>query len=128
MSSDLTKTTTEIDQKNTDQVNFIAKTLSDKKAENIRIMDLRGVTTLADYFIICSSASDVHAKTLADEVSEKVKDEYSEKPWRKEGLEIRRWIILDYVHIVVHIFNGETRQYYGLERMWNDAKITTYTD
>lgn len=124
----VTKNTSENDQLIAKQLHFIAKTLSDKKAENIRIMDLRGVTTLADYFIVCSSASDVHAKTLADEVSEKVKEMYNEKPWRKEGFEIRRWIILDYVHIVVHIFNAETRQHYSLERMWNDAKITTYSD
>lgn len=124
----MTNSNTEIEPQNSEQVNFIAKTLSDKKAEKIRILDLKGVTTMADYFIICSSASDVHAKTLADEVSEKVSETYSEKPWRKEGLEVRRWIILDYVHVVVHIFNAETRDYYGLERMWNDAKVTSYTD
>jgi ribosome-associated protein len=124
----LTNSNTEIELQPSEQVNFIAKTLSDKKAEKIRILDLRGVTTMADYFIICTSASDVHSKTLADEVSEKVADEYYEKPWRREGLEVRRWIILDYVHVVVHIFNAETRDYYGLERMWNDAKVTSYTD
>jgi len=109
-------------------VPFIAKKLSDKKAEQIVILDLKGITTLADYFIICNGVSDTHLKSLADEVAEKTRVEYAEKPWRQEGLDTRRWIVLDYVNIVVHIFKEDTREHYGLEKMWNDAKITHYSD
>lgn len=109
-------------------VQFITKTLSDKNARNIVQMDLRGITTLADYFVVCNGLSDVHVKTLADLVSEKVKEETGEKPWKREGLETRRWVVLDYVNIVVHIFLEESRQHYGLEKMWSDAVITTIAD
>ncbi|MEX2462840.1 MAG: RsfS/YbeB/iojap family protein, partial [Balneolaceae bacterium] len=59
---------------------------------------------------------------------EKVKKEIGENAWQKEGLDARRWIILDYVNVVVHIFSEEKRQYYGIERMWNDALITDVAD
>ena len=120
-SNNTTSTTDEL-------VPFIAKKLSDKKAEQIVILDLKGITTMADYFIICNGVSDAHVKSLADEVAEKTREEYSEKPWRQEGLDTRRWIVLDYVNIVVHIFKEDTREFYSLEKMWNDAKITQYTD
>jgi ribosome-associated protein len=118
------KTTTEAEK----LISFISKVLSDKKGEQIVQMDLRGVTTLADYFVVVSGLSDTHAKSLADEVTEQVREQFGEKPWRKEGLDSRRWIVLDYVNIVIHIFKEDTRDHYGLEKMWNDAKITTYAD
>lgn len=107
---------------------FIAATLSAKKAEKISIMDLRGITTLADYFVICNGLSDVHVKSLADEVSDKVRVELGEKPWRSEGLETRRWVVLDFVNVVVHIFVHNMRDFYALEKMWGDANIRTYED
>jgi ribosome-associated protein len=107
-----------------DLLTAITETLSRRKAEKIILMDLRNVTTLADYFVVCNGLSDVHVKSLADEVSEIVRDETGEKPWRREGLESRRWVVLDYVNVVVHIFKSDTRDHYGLENMWSDAKIT----
>ena len=109
-------------------VNTIAKTLSDKKAEHIHILDLREITTLADYFIVCNGLSDVHVKSLSDIVQEKTRESLSEKPWRSEGLNSRRWVVLDYVNVVVHIFKPDTREEFGLEKMWSDAKITEYVD
>lgn len=91
-------------------------------------MDLRGITTLADFFVICNGLSDVHVKSLADEVSEKVRIEMGEKPWRREGLDTRRWVVLDFVNVVVHVFKHDMRDFYGLEKMWGDATVRTYQD
>lgn len=91
-------------------------------------MDLRGITSLADYFVICNGLSDVHVKSLADEVSEKVRIERDDKPWRREGLETRRWVVLDFVNVVVHIFKHDMRDFYGLEKMWGDAPVRSFED
>lgn len=115
-------------EESSELVAIIAKTLSDKKAEKINILDLRDITTLADYFVVCNALSDVHVKSLSDFVQEKTREEYGEKPWRSEGLNSRRWVVLDYVNVVVHIFKEETRDEFGLERMWSDAKISQYVD
>jgi ribosome-associated protein len=113
----------------TDQlVNAAARALSGKKGENIVLMDIRKVTTLADYFILCTGLSENHIKTLAEEVMDVCQSELGEKPWRKEGLDTRRWIVLDFVDVVVHIFREETRNFYGIERMWSDADITEFKD
>ncbi len=108
--------------------NLISSTLNNRKAERIVVMDLREITTLADFFVVCSGLSDVHVKSLSNEVSIKVKEQFNEKPWNKEGLEGRRWVVLDYVNVVVHIFNNEARGHYALEKMWSDAKVREITD
>jgi ribosome-associated protein len=105
-----------------------ARALSGKKGENIVLLDIRKVTTLADYFVLCTGLSENHIKTLAEEVIDVCRDELGEKPWRKEGLDTRRWVVLDFVDVVVHIFREETRNFYGIERMWSDADITHYKD
>jgi ribosome-associated protein len=89
---------------------------------------VRGLTTLTDYFIVCHGTSDTQIGALASSVSQKTKKELGEAEWKKEGLEARRWIILDYVNVVVHIFSQEKREFYGIERMWNDAEITKIED
>lgn len=88
------------------------------------VLDLRELTTLADFFVICNGLSEVHVKSLSRDVISTVQDEIGQKPWRKEGVEARRWIVLDYVNVVVHIFKPETREHYNLEKMWSDAKTT----
>lgn len=109
-------------------VTLINEALLEKKADEIRVLDVQELTTLTDYFIICHGGSDTQVKALANNVSEKVKEQAGEHVWRKEGMEGRKWIVLDYVDVVVHIFNEETRRFYGLETMWNDAKITVIED
>jgi ribosome-associated protein len=126
-----TSVTTSIKKKNRAQdllIQTIAKALSGKKGENIVMLDLRKITTMADHFILCSGLSENHIKTLADEVIDVCREEIGEKPWRKEGLDTKRWVVLDFVDVVVHIFREETRNYYGIERMWSDAAITRYVD
>lgn len=106
----------------------ITEGLLEKKAKDIKILDIRSLTTLTDYFIVCHGTSETQIRALANSAIEKVKEDLGENVWKKEGLDARRWIILDYVNVVVHIFSEEKRQYYGIERMWNDAEITEVED
>jgi len=109
-------------------INTITDALLEKKAKDIVVLDVRDLTTLTDYFIVCHGTSDTQIGALANSVSVKTKEELGEAEWKKEGLEARRWIILDYVNVVVHIFSKEKRDFYGIERMWNDAEISKIED
>lgn len=109
-------------------IEIISEALLEKKAEEIVILDVHELTTLADKFIICHATSDVQIKAIADNVSRQTGEQLQEKPWKEEGRETRRWVILDYVNVVVHIFKRELREYYALEKMWNDAEITKVED
>jgi len=109
-------------------IDAITEGLLEKKAKDIVLLDVRELTTLADYFIVCHGTSDTQIRALANSVEQKVKEELGENVWQQEGKDSRRWVILDYVNIVVHIFTEEKRNYYGIERMWNDAKITQIED
>ena len=96
----------------------IAKILQDKKAENIVIMSLRRVTDMTHYFVISTASSEIHSRTLAKSIKEKVGP-----PWHQEGYLHAHWILLDYIDVVVHIFLNDEREYYGLERIWGDVPI-----
>lgn len=109
-------------------INSICNALLEKKARDIILLDVRELTTLTDYFIVCHGTSDTQIGALADNVLDRTLEQSGEKAWRKEGLEMRRWIILDYVNVVVHIFSEEKREYYGFEKMWNDAVRTEVRD
>lgn len=109
-------------------INVAVEALLSKKGKDITLMDVSELTTLSDFFIVCHGTSDVQIKALADAVEEKVHKQTGEKAWKKEGADARSWIILDYVNIVIHIMNKEKREYYQLERLWNDAIITHIED
>lgn len=102
----------------------IIEALLEKKAKDIVILDVHELTTLTDLFIVCHGTSETQIRALAGNVVDEVKKNLAEQVWQKEGMESRKWIILDYVNIVVHIFSKEKRDYYGIEKMWNDAVIT----
>ncbi len=91
-----------------------------KKAAEIKILDLRNLTTITDFFVICTAHSDTQVKAIADAVIEGAKT-IGERPWHKEGLSQKSWVLLDYVDVVVHIFLKDTREFYGLEKLWGDA-------
>ncbi len=93
----------------------------EKKGENVKILDLRELTSIADYFVIISGETPVHLKAIADYIEDKIKEKRNEIVWHREGEEGSRWILLDYVDVVVHIFTPETRDYYGIESFWGDA-------
>lgn len=109
-------------------IEVIAEALLDKKAEDITVLDVHELTTLADKFIVCHATSDVQIKAIASNVYKETSEKLNEKPWKEEGRESRRWVILDYVNVVVHIFKKELREYYALERMWNDAPVRKIED
>ncbi|WP_010248338.1 ribosome silencing factor [Acetivibrio cellulolyticus] len=98
----------------------IAEILTDKKAKDVRSIDISEVTVIADYFVICSGTSTTHIKALADEVEQKMKEQNVEI-LRKEGYNSARWILLDFNFVVVHIFHEEDRAFYNLERLWSDG-------
>ena len=103
-----------------DTVNAIAQALYDKKASRIDILDISGVTSLGDYFIICSCPSAVQVRACADNVEEQLA-KAGVLCAHKEGYQNASWILLDYGNIIVHIMQEQTREFYALERLWDDA-------
>lgn len=92
-----------------------------KKARDGVALDLRELSGVTDYFFICSASSEVQVKAVAEAVEEKLLEK-GLKPWHVEGYEGRRWVLLDYVEFVVHVFHEKTREYYMLDRLWGDAR------
>jgi ribosome-associated protein len=101
----------------------IAEIASDKKAIDIRVIDLRGIVSYTDFFVICSGNTERQAKAIHDGIYEELKNRSSERllPRRTEGDREARWILLDYWDVVVHIFTSEAREYYRLENLWGEA-------
>ena len=96
----------------------------DKKAIDVAVMDLHGISGELDYFVICTGESDLQIRAIVDSVVEKLKAEANELPLHREGVPgASRWIVLDYFDLVVHVFDPELRAYYDLERLWGDAPI-----
>ncbi|MEW6196286.1 MAG: ribosome silencing factor [Bacteroidota bacterium] len=108
-----------------------AKMISDiiltKKGSDIKILDLRKLSAIADFFVICSADSDRQVKAIADEVDDKL-NEHGIKCLHREGYESLNWIILDYFDVVVHIFKVDARNYYNLEKFWGDAPLLSIED
>lgn len=108
---------------------LICKILSDKKGVRIVYIDVADKTSLCDYFIIASGRSSTQVKSLAENLEEKLSKEYNEEPRRREGVREGRWAVLDYGDAIVHIFNDEERDFYCLERLWeNGRNLTEYKD
>jgi len=104
----------------------IAKLTLTKKASNVLLMDLRQLTTMTDYFVICSADSDTQMKAIADAVEDGL-EKKGVRLWHREaGSE--QWILLDYVDVVVHVFHKNVRSFYNLERLWGDAVMEQVTD
>lgn len=103
------------------RVELIAQTMYDKKATDITVLNISELTSLGDYFIICSCSSSVQVKACADAVAEKM-EELGILPGHKEGYHGGNWILMDFGDIIVHIMLDETRNFYALERLWNDAE------
>lgn len=93
----------------------------EKRARDVTIMDMRKVSGVADYFVLCTGESDVQIKAIAEEIRERIRRECHERPWHTEGTNHHQWVLLDYVDLVAHIFDTERRTFYDLERLWGDA-------
>lgn len=105
----------------------ITRLIFNKKGFDVKILNLKKLTTIADYFVICSADSDTQVKAISDEIDKNLKDK-GIKVWHKEGYKSLNWVLLDYVDVVVHIFKKDIRDFYSLERLWGDAEITEIQD
>ena len=98
-----------------------AQAAASKKAVDMVGLDLAGLDGVADYFLICSGTSEPQVKAIAEAVEDQLRAAGA-KPWHVQGREFRRWVLLDFVDVVVHVFHEKTREYYLLERLWGDAR------
>ncbi|MFB3909868.1 MAG: ribosome silencing factor [Candidatus Eisenbacteria bacterium] len=105
----------------------IAALALEKKAEEVEILDLGDLSAACDFFVICSAGSEQQVLAIADHIEAKLR-ERGQPPWHVEGKTHRRWVLLDFVDVVAHVFHHETRGYYMLERLWGDAKTTRVRD
>jgi ribosome-associated protein len=92
----------------------------ERKAQDVVILDLRGISSATDYFAMASGTSDIQVKAIADHILDELR-ESGEKPTHVEGLEGGRWVLMDYVNFVVHVFHPQARDFYQLEALWGDA-------
>jgi ribosome-associated protein len=99
-----------------------AKAADEIKAENIRIWDMRGISNLTDFMVLCSGTSMPQLRAILRDVSGKIAEEHGVKPVYTEGQPDTRWVVLDFIDVMVHVMDPELRDYYGLEELWKNAK------
>ena len=104
-----------------------AKALSDKKGKEIRVLEIAELTTLADYFVLATGSSNTQINALVDNVEKVLTEDAGEEPLHREGYRGGTWVLLDYGCIAIHVFNQEAREFYGLERLWQDGKPVDLT-
>jgi ribosome-associated protein len=110
--------------KGTDQlITEIIKGIEEVKGQDIEILDLRDIeNTVCDYFVICNGNSNTQVNAIVNSVQKTVSKAIQEKPWHVEGSNNAEWVLLDYVHVVVHVFQKQIREFYNIEGLWGDAK------
>lgn len=112
-------------QDQSDQLtSLIGKLALSKKAEKVISIDVRELTSITDFFLICSANTEIQVKAIADAIRRGT----PHKPWRFEGYENQRWILLDYVDVIAHIFKTNERNYYNLDKLWADAPLYEIVD
>jgi len=116
----------------TDQlITHVIKGIEEVKGQNIQILDLRKIeNTVCDYFIICNGTSNTQVNAIVNSVQKIVSKSLKEKPWHIEGRDNAEWVLMDYVHVVIHVFQKHIREFYDIEGLWGDARTvkieTTY--
>ena len=111
---------------NDDLIANIIKGIEDVKGNDIDILDLREIdNTVSDYFIICNGNSNTQVNAIVNSIQKVVSKELKDKPWHVEGTDNGEWVLMDYVNIVVHVFQKQIREFYNIEGLWGDAKITS---
>ncbi len=110
-------------EKGTDQlITQIVKGIDEVKGQDVEILDLREIeNTVCDYFIICNGSSNTQVNAIVNSIQKSVSKALREKPWHVEGSDNAEWILIDYVHIVVHVFQKHIREFYDIEGLWGDA-------
>jgi len=107
-------------------VTHIIKGIEEVKGQDIQILDLREIeNTVCDYFIICNGTSNTQVNAIVNSVQKTVSKTLKEKPWHVEGSDNAEWVLMDYVHVVVHVFQKHIREFYDIEGLWGDAKSVT---
>jgi len=89
------------------------------------VLDLRGISTLTDFFVICSGSSEPHLKAIAGEIETKLREDYDTRPAAVDGFPASQWIVLDYLQVIVHVLHRDKRDFYSLEDLWSDAPRLT---
>ena len=115
-----------IEKSSADQlIAVILSGIEDVKGKEINILDLREIeNTVCDYFIICEGTSNTQVNAIVNSIQKKVSKELKDKPWHIEGSDNAEWVLMDYVNVVVHVFQKHIREYYDIESLWGDAKTT----
>lgn len=104
----------------------IIEGIEEVKGQNIDILDLRDIeNTVCDYFVICNGTSNTQVAAIVNSIQKVASKELKEKPWHVEGLDNSEWVLMDYVNVVVHVFQKHIREFYDIESLWGDAKITS---
>lgn len=98
----------------------------ERKGTDVTLLDLRGLTTATDWFVLVSGESDIQVRSIAERIEERLAKDFDAKPWHVEGLKQTRWVLLDYVDFVVHVFHREARSFYDLDRLWGDAPVERF--
>jgi ribosome-associated protein len=104
------------------EVQLAIECAADKKAFDMRVLDLREVASFTEFFVIASAANQRQVQAISDEIEEQLKKQLQTRPVRIEGYSSAEWVLLDYGDFIVHIFNKESREFYDLERLWRDAR------
>ena len=105
---------------------YIVEGIENVKGQDIDILDLREIeNTVCDYFVICNGTSNTQVNALVGSIQKTVSKAIKDKPWHVEGSENGEWVLIDYVNVVVHVFQKHIREYYDIEGLWGDAKVTS---
>ena len=105
-------------------IDKIVEAIQDTKGEDVMIFDLSNIeNSVAETFVICSANSNTQVSAIAGNIEKKVRNELKDRPWHVEGSENAMWILVDYISVVVHIFQRQIRDYYEIEELWGDAKV-----
>ena len=99
-----------------------ARLADNKKAENIALLDLRSISSIADYFVIVTGSNEPHLRAIVDEITEKLRLDHNVRPFSIDGAKITPWIVLDFIDVLVHVMNDEFRELYDLENLWGDGE------
>jgi len=105
----------------------ICKAASDKKARDIVVMDMQGISSSTDYFVVCSANTATQVRAIADNIEEELAEKGAAFG-HKEGYREGEWVLMDYGDVIAHIFRQDAREYYAIEQLWGEAKLTTYED
>lgn len=108
-------------------VEKITQLIFEKKGSDVKVIELKEVSSVADYFILCSADSDTQVQAIAEHLDKSLREK-GIRLWHKEGTTALQWVLLDYVDVVIHVFQKETRAFYNLEKLWGDAAITAVED